>query len=102
MKDKSLHWILGFILSVVFYFVGFFVSLYTDLIDPFLSGNIISVAFMIILIIGKEVYDCIKPNSTGFSWGDIKFGVGGVVVGIIASNILGFLYVLIGGNTWIG
>ena len=41
----------------------------------------------LVLIFGKEVYDCFKPKPTGFSVSDIQMGVLGLAAGLVISYI---------------
>ncbi len=40
-----------------------------------------------VIIVLKEVYDCMKPNSTGFSLSDIAYGYIGFVLGMSLAEV---------------
>ena len=76
-KDKLLH---------------FCVSLCLVILLSFLDKGIISVG-LIVLSIGflKEMWDSIKPKSTGFSWMDIVADTGGILVGSLFVILMRFI-----------
>jgi membrane-anchored protein YejM (alkaline phosphatase superfamily) len=110
--DKKLHWLLGFILTIALFVMAYIIASWKE-IDVWAFCNAISTSGMLILIFGKEIFDSFKGwissvfkkltdidlgwQTTGFDWQDIKFGVGGMIIGLLASNISLFLVLLIGG-----
>ena len=53
------------------------VGCYAKLVDALFHDDNVTFWAVTGLVIGKEIYDCNKPNSTGFSLEDIAWGYGG-------------------------
>lgn len=64
-KDKILHFIVGLVFGLSYYFVALW-----------------SVLFGTVIFVGKEVYDIYKPNPTGFDWMDILADYLGFAIGL--------------------
>ena len=54
MNDKIKHFIIGFILGMSILLIGYY-----------------SIILATVIFIGKEIYDCFKPNPTGFDVMDL-------------------------------
>lgn len=67
-SDKVLHMICCFAIVVIF-----------GLILNVVSG----IALALIASFGKEVYDEVRPNGSGWSWDDILADLLGIVLGIL-------------------
>ena len=66
-SDKVLHFLCSLAITIV---IGLF-------LNPLLTTF---VAFCV--GIGKELYDCIKPNPSGWDWNDLLADTIGVIVGV--------------------
>jgi len=70
--DKRLHFFCTFIMNISLLIVLFLL----DVRYGFIMANVFTALFWI----GKEVYDCLKSNPTGFSWGDLLADLIGMIV----------------------
>ena len=54
-----------------------------------LTGSpILAIAVCVVLSLGKEVYDSVKPNATGFSLPDLVADMGGIIVGTFIGGLI--------------
>jgi len=70
--DKRLHLFFSFLMDVCLLFFLYLLEVK--------NGIIIANAITALFWIGKEIYDCYKPNTTGFSFGDLLADLIGMIV----------------------
>jgi len=70
--DKRLHLFFSFLMDICLLFFLYLLEVK--------NGIIIANAITALFWIGKEIYDCFKPNPTGFSWGDLLADLIGMIV----------------------
>ena len=88
-KDKALHLTIAFLITYIGLGILYFLfNLWRSPDLAYLIANII----MLILIVGKECWDCVKENPTGFSLPDIAFGITGMIMADIIFYISIFVY----------
>jgi len=83
--DKKLHFICLLVMDLIL-----LMALYKlKVVGYFLIANAVSFGLGIL----KEVYDCFKPNPTGFSIGDLIADL----VGMFTANVIFIVILIIGG-----
>lgn len=70
-KDKILHFLVGLVFGLSYYFIAFW-----------------SLLFATIVFFNKEIYDKYKPNPTGFDWWDIAADYAGLLIGLLITLIV--------------
>ena len=83
-SDKLKHLAVGF----TFGFVTLFMTFKYGLLPSFMAMTVIS-SFV---FVGKEEYDCIKPNPTGFDTKDLAADYIGLAIGFIVTTIIYFIW----------
>jgi len=79
--DKRLHLFFSFLMDICLLFALYLLEVK--------NGIIIANAITALFWIGKEVWDCFKPNPTGFSFGDLLADL----IGMIVANVVFFIYI---------